>query len=420
MIYAANAKWTRVFVKDWIPFFVLFLSFEAMREIPYNTFGVVHVNQLGSVEVQLFRTLPTLLLQEFYRSPFLDYLGAFFYSLHFIIPTVFAFVLWRYSPKNYGKYVCALLVCSYSALITALLYPTAPPWYAYPMLPVRARTVLQIPHFTRVLSQVDTEIGVPLYRTIFGFIESNPFAAFPSLHAAYPWLVSLYAIKIKRVKALPVVVLPIGVWFSAVYLGEHYIIDLVGGVAYSTCAFFVAEKLIPRFSLSVTKRWLKGFVSKRGAREIKSLILCCVCFFLENIHMEYDYESLLKRARSAIPDVASKVERLEIPHLTHSVIGMRTVIYNFKEIAGALDRDPQHLMKFLSGEMATAATMQESRAIFQGKFPRDTFERLLQRYMESFVVCPICKRPDTKIVKEKRLSFLVCKACGARSAIKQL
>jgi translation initiation factor 2 subunit 2 len=136
--------------------------------------------------------------------------------------------------------------------------------------------------------------------------------------------------------------------------------------------------------------------------------------------MEYDYESLLKRARSAIPDVASKRERLEIPRLSHSVIGMRTVIYNFKEIANALDRDPQHLLKFLSGEMATAATMQESRAIFQGKFPQDTFGRLLQRYMEGFVVCPICKRPDTKIVKEKRLSFLVCKACGARSAIKQL
>lgn len=136
--------------------------------------------------------------------------------------------------------------------------------------------------------------------------------------------------------------------------------------------------------------------------------------------MEYDYESLLKRARSTIPDVASKRERLEIPRLSHSVIGMRTVIYNFKEIASALDRDPQHLVKFLSGEMATAATMQESRAIFQGKFPQDTFGRLLQRYMEGFVVCPICKRPDTKIIKEKRLSFLVCKACGARSAIKQL
>jgi translation initiation factor 2 subunit 2 len=136
--------------------------------------------------------------------------------------------------------------------------------------------------------------------------------------------------------------------------------------------------------------------------------------------MEYDYEALLRRARSLIPDVALKRERLEIPKPNHAVIGMRTLVYNFKELADALDRDPQHVLKFLSGEMATAATMQGARAIFQGKFPQDTLERLLKRYVEVFVVCPICKRPDTKIVREKRLSFLICNACGARSSIKQL
>lgn len=136
--------------------------------------------------------------------------------------------------------------------------------------------------------------------------------------------------------------------------------------------------------------------------------------------MKYDYEELLKRARSQIPEVASKRERLELPALRLSIIGMRTIIANFKEVADVLDRDPQHILKFLTREMATAATFHESRAIFQGKFPRDTFQRLLQRYMESFVVCPVCKRPDTKIVKEKRLSFLVCNACGAKSSVKQI
>jgi membrane-associated phospholipid phosphatase len=263
LIYAANSKWTRRFVKDWIPFIVLFLSFEAMREIPFNTLGVVYPNQLASVEKQIFGTIPTLVLQQFCRSSFLDYLGAVFYSLHFIIPTVFAFVLWRYSPKNYGKYVGALLVCSYSALITALLYPTAPPWYQfYAPGPT---------HVIRILSQVDAEIGMPLYRTIFGLIGSNPFAAFPSLHAAYPWLVSLYAFKIKRIKALPIVVLPVGVWFSAVYLGEHYVIDLIGGVAYSTCAFLLAEELIPRLSWSRVKSRLRGVALKQDSSLKKSL-----------------------------------------------------------------------------------------------------------------------------------------------------
>jgi translation initiation factor 2 subunit 2 len=136
--------------------------------------------------------------------------------------------------------------------------------------------------------------------------------------------------------------------------------------------------------------------------------------------MGYGYEELLKRARSQCSEVVSKRERLELPRLQYARIGMRTVIYNFKEVAEALNRDPQHIMKFLTGEMATAATSQGSRVIFQGKFSEDTLSRLIQRYVEGFVNCPVCHRPDTKIVKEKRLSFLICEACGAKSSVKQL
>jgi translation initiation factor 2 subunit 2 len=136
--------------------------------------------------------------------------------------------------------------------------------------------------------------------------------------------------------------------------------------------------------------------------------------------MSYDYDELLKRARSQVPEVTLKKERLELPRLQVTMVGMRTTIVNFKEISDTLDRDPQHILKFLTREMATAATYHDGRAIFQGKFPRDTFERLLQRYTEGFVTCPVCKRPDTRILREKRLSFIVCNACGARSSIKQL
>jgi translation initiation factor 2 subunit 2 len=136
--------------------------------------------------------------------------------------------------------------------------------------------------------------------------------------------------------------------------------------------------------------------------------------------MKYNYDELLKRACSEMPQVSEKRERLELPRLYITNVGMRTIITNFKEVADVLNRHPQHILKFLTREMATAATFHDGRAIFQGRFRRDSFERLLQRYMESFVVCPVCKRPDTKVVKEKRLSFLVCNACGAKSSIKQL
>jgi len=233
-IYAAHKKWARRFIKDWFPFLALFLAYEAMRGTADNILGIVHVTELINAELQIFGTIPTLVLQQFYRNPILDYLGAFFYSLHFIVPTLFGFVLWRYSPENYRKYTLAFLLCSYSALITVLAYPSAPPWFG-----VKAE---------RILFQIDREVGVPIYATLFVLIQPNPFAAFPSIHAIYPWLISLYAIKIKRIKALPILIIPVGVWFSAVYLGEHYIIDLMAGVAYSTVAFFLVEKLIPRFS----------------------------------------------------------------------------------------------------------------------------------------------------------------------------
>ncbi len=136
--------------------------------------------------------------------------------------------------------------------------------------------------------------------------------------------------------------------------------------------------------------------------------------------MSFNYDDLLKRACGQMPEVSAKRERLEMPRIMIQTVGMRTIINNFKEISDSLDRDPMHVLKFLTREMATAATFHDSRAIFQGKFQRDSFERLLQRYLEAYVVCPVCKRPDTKIVREKRLAFLVCNACGARSSIKQI
>jgi translation initiation factor 2 subunit 2 len=142
--------------------------------------------------------------------------------------------------------------------------------------------------------------------------------------------------------------------------------------------------------------------------------------FWREKEMKYNYDELLKRACSQMPQVSVKRERLELPRLFITNVGVRTIITNFKEVADVLNRDPQHILKFLTREMATAATFNDSRAIFQGRFRRDSFERLLQRYIENFVTCPVCNRPDTKIVKEKRLSFLVCNACGARSSIKQL
>lgn len=232
LLYAMYNKCSQRFVKNWFPFITLFLSYETLNRLVGSISRTVHIKEPIMADLQVFGTVPTLLLQQVYRTPFLDYLGALFYSLHFVAPTFFAFVLWKYQPKEYSKYTLAFTICTYSALITFLIYPVAPPWFG-----VKA---------ARILFQVDHSLGVPVYKTIFDYIQPNLFAAFPSLHAAYPWLISLFTLKIWKTKALPVFSFPILVWFSAVYLGEHYVIDIIGGVAYATSAFILAYKLFPK------------------------------------------------------------------------------------------------------------------------------------------------------------------------------
>jgi len=133
--------------------------------------------------------------------------------------------------------------------------------------------------------------------------------------------------------------------------------------------------------------------------------------------MEKDYKSLLDRAYSQLPEQVMAYDRWAVPRPDVRIVGRRTIIMNFKEIADELRRDPEHLLKFLSGEMATLPRFDGTRAIFQGRFRIDSIRNLIEVYTNRYVVCPVCKRPDTRIIREKRLWFLQCEACGAKSSI---
>ena len=133
--------------------------------------------------------------------------------------------------------------------------------------------------------------------------------------------------------------------------------------------------------------------------------------------MSEDYSKLLEKAYSNLPKTVGTGERFEIPKVVGIRMGRRTIVQNFADISSVMNRDSHHLLKFLSREMATAASLDGSRAIFQGKFDVGTVTRLLNIYAQRFVICPICNRPDTRMEKEGRYLFLRCEACGARSSV---
>jgi len=136
--------------------------------------------------------------------------------------------------------------------------------------------------------------------------------------------------------------------------------------------------------------------------------------------MALSYDDLLKRLKSSqnIMESGTKVVRLELPKPIIFWVGNKTIFRNFMEFARIVRRDPNHLLMFLAKELATAVSLDKDRAIFIGRKEPQSFSVLINRYMKDFVNCPVCGSPDTNIEKVKRLQFLVCEACGAKSPTK--
>ena len=80
-----------------------------------------------------------------------------------------------------------------------------------------------------------------------------------------------------------------------------------------------------------------------------------------------------------------------------------------------LRRTTEHFMMFLSKELATSASLDGDRAIFIGRKTPDSFDFILTRYIRQYVVCTVCDSYDTSLDKVKRLYFINCEACGAKT-----
>jgi translation initiation factor 2 subunit 2 len=136
--------------------------------------------------------------------------------------------------------------------------------------------------------------------------------------------------------------------------------------------------------------------------------------------MTRSYDELLSRAREGLVQDAKKsgALRLELPEPDVIWVGNKTIFRNYSEFPKLLRREPGRVLMYLAKELATAASLDGERAIFIGRKDKESFSQLLQRYMKDGVLCPVCGNPDTHLDKEKRMWFMVCEACGARSVAK--
>ncbi len=264
----------RLFLRDWIPFVALFFAYELMRGYA-DKFGLpIHVTDIISLERIIgLGGLPTTFVQQLHSGPAsspdaLATISVIFYFLHFPLPLAIGFLLWIHERRVYYDFVAALIVLSMAAFVTYLLLPVAPPWWAAD--PVKAASACGGPCATGILHLRDT--GFQGLSSLFGFgnyfysysvysISSNDVAAFPSLHAAYPFLAFLFARRAFGRPGWLMFAYTLCIWFAIVYLGEHWVVDIVGGVLYAVAAYFAVMH---------GPAWARRFMAQVADEEIEA------------------------------------------------------------------------------------------------------------------------------------------------------
>ena len=134
--------------------------------------------------------------------------------------------------------------------------------------------------------------------------------------------------------------------------------------------------------------------------------------------MELDYNKLIEEAYKNLPEKGKTTERFETPKVKGHIQGSKTIISNFIAISDTLRREPGHLLKFLQRELATPALIDGPRLVLGRKLSASLINAKIQQYTETFVLCSECKKPDTQLTKEDRITILKCTACGAKHPVR--
>ena len=231
----------------WLPLLVIVGSYDVVRAQTASLVPRAHLDPQLSFDTWLgFGTTPSRRLQDSLYVPgrlnWFDVAALAVYATHFVGGILVAGCLWVRARRHFARFAATILLLTMAGFTTYLVYPAIPPWMA------SARGAL--PGVVRVVPRLWSLLGVKDLAHVFSGSDkySNPVGALPSEHAAYPMLFLLFfwgLTKRRWIRAL-LVGYTLAMAFVLVYLGEHYVADILLGWLYALVAFLVVHRLAQR------------------------------------------------------------------------------------------------------------------------------------------------------------------------------
>ena len=250
LFFATGA--TRRMVVALLPFIVFGISYDWMNIVPNYEVNTVDIEGLYNSEKSLFGiTVADGVVKtpnEFFaihHAPWVDALAGFFYLCWVPVPILFG--LWLYFKRQDRVYLHFSLVFLFVNLLGFCVYyihPAAPPWY---VAKYGTEFIAGTPGDVAGLGRFDQMTGWMVFDGLYAR-NSNVFAAVPSLHSAYMLIAFIYSLRARCATWVRVLfaIITMGIWFTAVYSGHHYLIDVLLGIATALVGIALFEFVLMR------------------------------------------------------------------------------------------------------------------------------------------------------------------------------
>ncbi len=224
---------SRNFILGFSVFIIYWIIYDYMKAFPNYNYATVHIADIYNFEKRIFGINingKLLTPNEYWRyngNIGLDIICGIFYLCWIPVPMLFALYLFVRHRRQLILFWLTFVLVNFLGFIIYYTFPAAPPWY---VLEHGFTFIAHTPGNTAGLAKFDAHFHINLFHSIYAK-GSNVFAAMPSLHSAYPMVVLYYAIK-NKVGYVSVffALVTIGIWFSAVYLSHHYVLDVLAGI----------------------------------------------------------------------------------------------------------------------------------------------------------------------------------------------
>lgn len=233
-------------------FLVFWIIFDFMKAFPNYRYNPVHIQSLYEADKHYFGinangtrfTVNEFLSQHQHKA--LDVLAGICYLLWIPGPIAFGlYLFYTKRRKEYFEFALSFLLVNFIGFIIYYAYPAAPPWYValhgFTFDPHTPGNVGGMGHF-------DAFFHIHLFEGMYAK-SSNVFAAMPSLHAAYPTITFIYAIKNKvKIGSVLFFLLMLGIWFAALYTSHHYVFDILMGLFCTAAGYLLYQFLYKKSS----------------------------------------------------------------------------------------------------------------------------------------------------------------------------